>query len=285
MGLFNLFKKKGGSLQSETIVEHSRKIQENINNNEHISKSIDNEKLINSLVDAYAQKEVYEKPDLSIDTNNFDPFFEEAAYAIVTTQVGSTSMIQRRFSIGYNRARRLMDQLEMAGIIGPAEGSKPREVLIQDKNTLQMMLNFRRGLINKDFIIENKHAIKERVLFYQEQKAKEEEWARRELIDAEKERIKQEILEKRRIREIKKQAMAELREEGRIEEARTREPIPQEVQDAVWRRDGGRCVKCGSQENLEFDHIIPFSKGGSNTIRNIQLLCEKCNRSKSNKIG
>ncbi|EKX96095.1 ftsk gamma domain protein [Hoylesella saccharolytica F0055] len=285
MGLFNLFKKKGGSLQSETIVEHSRKIQENINNNEHISKSIDNEKLINSLVDAYAQKEVYEKPDLSIDTNNFDPFFEEAAYAIVTTQVGSTSMIQRRFSIGYNRARRLMDQLEMAGIIGPAEGSKPREVLIQDKNTLQMMLNFRRGLINKDFIIENKHAIKERVLFYQEQKAKEEEWARRELIDAEKERIKQEILEKRRIREIKKQAMAELREEGIIEEARTREPIPQEVQDAVWRRDGGRCVKCGSQENLEFDHIIPFSKGGSNTIRNIQLLCEKCNRSKSNKIG
>ena len=285
MGLFNLFKKKGGSLQSETIVEHSRKIQENINNNEHISKSIDNEKLINSLVDAYAQKEVYEKPDLSIDTNNFDPFFEEAAYAIVTTQVGSTSMIQRRFSIGYNRARRLMDQLEMAGIIGPAEGSKPREVLIQDKNTLQMMLNFRRGLINKDFIIENKHAIKERVLFYQEQKAKEEEWARRELIDAEKERIKQEILEKRRIREIKKQAMAELREEGIIEAARTREPIPQEVQDAVWRRDGGRCVKCGSQENLEFDHIIPFSKGGSNTIRNIQLLCEKCNRSKSNKIG
>jgi len=285
MGLFNLFKKKGGSLQSETIAEHTRKIQENINNNEHISKSIDNEKLINSLVDAYAQKEVYEKSDLSIDTNNFDPFFEEAAYAIVTTQVGSTSMIQRKFSIGYNRAGRLMDQLEMVGIIGPAEGSKPREVLIQDKNTLQMMLNFRRGLINKDFIIENKHAIKERVLFYQEQKAKEEEWARRELIDAEKERIKQEILEKRRIREIKKQAMAELREEGIIEEARTREPIPQEVQDAVWRRDGGRCVKCGSQENLEFDHIIPFSKGGSNTIRNIQLLCEKCNRSKSNKIG
>lgn len=285
MGLFNLFKKKGGSLQSETIAEHTRKIQENINNNEYISKSIDNEKLINSLVDAYAQKEVYEKSDLSIDTNNFDPFFEEAAYAIVTTQVGSTSMIQRKFSIGYNRAERLMDQLEMVGIIGPAEGSKPREVLIQDKNTLQMMLNFRRGLINKDFIIENKHAIKERVLFYQEQKAKEEEWARRELIDAEKERIKQEILEKRRIREIKKQAMAELREEGIIEEARTREPIPQEVQDAVWRRDGGRCVKCGSQENLEFDHIIPFSKGGSNTIRNIQLLCEKCNRSKSNKIG
>ena len=64
-----------------------------------------------------------------------------------------------------------------------------------------------------------------------------------------------------------------------------REPIPQEVKDKVWNRDGGRCVKCGSRENLEFDHIIPLSKGGANTYRNIQLLCEKRNREKSNKIG
>ncbi|MEI6823714.1 MAG: HNH endonuclease [Bacteroidota bacterium] len=55
--------------------------------------------------------------------------------------------------------------------------------------------------------------------------------------------------------------------------------------DKVWNRDGGKCVKCGSQENLEFDHIIPFSKGGSSTYRNIQILCKKCNIEKSNKIG
>lgn len=61
--------------------------------------------------------------------------------------------------------------------------------------------------------------------------------------------------------------------------------ISTEVQDAVWNRDGGKCVSCGSKENLEFDHIIPFSKGGSNTKRNIQLLCESCNRSKSDNIG
>ena len=61
--------------------------------------------------------------------------------------------------------------------------------------------------------------------------------------------------------------------------------ITQEVKDRVWNRDGGKCVQCGSNENLEFDHIIPFSKGGANTYRNIQLLCEPCNRSKSAKIG
>jgi hypothetical protein len=61
--------------------------------------------------------------------------------------------------------------------------------------------------------------------------------------------------------------------------------ITQAVKDRVWNRDGGKCIQCGSNENLEFDHIIPFSKGGANTYRNIQLLCEPCNRSKSAKIG
>ena len=61
--------------------------------------------------------------------------------------------------------------------------------------------------------------------------------------------------------------------------------ISQEVKDKVWNRDGGKCVECGSNQNLEFDHIIPFSKGGANTYRNLQLLCESCNRSKSDSIG
>ena len=60
--------------------------------------------------------------------------------------------------------------------------------------------------------------------------------------------------------------------------------IPKAVQREVWRRDEGRCAECGSRERLEYDHIIPFSKGGSNTVRNIELLCEKCNRNKTNKI-
>jgi HNH endonuclease len=61
--------------------------------------------------------------------------------------------------------------------------------------------------------------------------------------------------------------------------------ISQEVKDLVWNRDDGKCAQCDSNVRLEFDHIIPFSKGGSNTYRNIQLLCEECNRKKTNNIG
>lgn len=60
-----------------------------------------------------------------------------------------------------------------------------------------------------------------------------------------------------------------------------RERIADEVKIAVWRRDGGQCVRCGNRANLEYDHIIPVIKGGSNTVRNIELLCESCNRRKS----
>lgn len=63
-----------------------------------------------------------------------------------------------------------------------------------------------------------------------------------------------------------------------------REAITRSIQREVWQRDGGKCVECGTREKLCFDHIIPFSRGGSNTIRNLQLLCERCNLSKGNRI-
>ena len=68
------------------------------------------------------------------------------------------------------------------------------------------------------------------------------------------------------------------------EEAYKRERISEEVRIAVWRRDDGKCAHCGSREKLEYDHIVPVSKGGGNTARNIELLCESCNRKKSNKV-
>ena len=76
-----------------------------------------------------------------VDMQNLDPMFEEVARLVVQTQQGSTSMIQRKFSIGYNRAGRLMDQLEVAGIVGPAHGSKPREVLCVSEEDLQFRID------------------------------------------------------------------------------------------------------------------------------------------------
>ena len=75
-----------------------------------------------------------------VDMQHLDPLFEDAARLIVREQSGSTSLIQRKFAIGYNRAGRLMDQLEKAGLVGVAMGSKPREVLIQDENSLNNLL-------------------------------------------------------------------------------------------------------------------------------------------------
>ncbi|MCC8143108.1 MAG: DNA translocase FtsK [Tannerellaceae bacterium] len=77
----------------------------------------------------------------SVDLSDRDPLFDEAARLIVIQQQGSTSLIQRKFAIGYNRAGRLMDQLEAAGIVGPFEGSKARQVLIQDEYSLEQLLN------------------------------------------------------------------------------------------------------------------------------------------------
>jgi 5-methylcytosine-specific restriction endonuclease McrA len=80
----------------------------------------------------------------------------------------------------------------------------------------------------------------------------------------------------------------ELRKRRRIERARSyvatgttqtlaRQPIPDQVKLYVWQRDGGACVRCGSNRDLEYDHVIPLALGGSNTARNLQLLCADCN--------
>ena len=94
------------------------------------------------------------------------------------------------------------------------------------------------------------------------------------IIESEQEKREETIL-----RELKR-VKAKAETEGRVRKA-----ISNEVQVMVWNRDNGKCVQCGRNKNLEFDHIIPISQGGSNTARNLQLLCEKCNRSKGSKIG
>ena len=86
----------------------------------------------NQMMDMHVEK--------GLDSESLDPLFEEAARIIVTMRSGFASLIQRRLSIGYDRAVRIMDQLEKAGIVGVAQGSKPREVKIQDENSLENLL-------------------------------------------------------------------------------------------------------------------------------------------------
>lgn len=64
-----------------------------------------------------------------------------------------------------------------------------------------------------------------------------------------------------------------------------RDAIPEDVKLVVWTRDGGACVRCGSKQNLQFDHIIPLAKGGGNSEANIQILCQTCNLKKADKIS
>lgn len=233
-----------------------------------------------------------------IDLSDRDPLFDEAARLIVIHQQGSTSLIQRKFSIGYNRAGRLLDQLEASGIVGPTQGSKAREVFIADEYHLEIILN---SLDDGNYIPKTYQKINSKLkeeirLKYSDSIERrkdeiiaeamlEEERYKEAVLEAKKEEIRRELIEKEQNRQLKRQVRKELIESGHIQQNKKRKPIPQDVQDKVWVRDGGKCVFCGSVESLEFDHIIPFSKGGANTYRNIQLLCEKCNRQKSNKIG
>lgn len=104
--------------------------------------------------------------------------------------------------------------------------------------------------------------------------------------EREKAEIAQKLKEKQRRRDLEAQVRQEMIDSGGLFGEQTkRPPIPRDVVDAVYRRDGARCVYCGSTENLQLDHIIPFSKGGATTLENLQLLCQKCNLEKSNKIG
>lgn len=245
-------------------------------------------------IDGFINQEIYEQT-IGVETDHFsdlDDLFVDAARLIVSTQRGSTALIQRRFSIGYNRSGRIMDQLQQYGIVGPPEGSRARLVLIQDETSLDRLLfaittkDPKRIFFEENILPLKSDFIKNKVNEYYEEKHKEElkEQLRQEILVKENEKML-----RRQKEDLKEEVIEELIQSGLINKddyfMKKREPIPQDIQDKVWNRDGGKCVKCGSQENLEFDHIIPFSKGGSNTYRNLQLLCQKCNREKSNNIG
>ena len=94
--------------------------------------------------DAYLLPEYISEENTStidIDASDRDALFRDAAEVIITAQQGSASLLQRKLKLGYNRAGRIIDQMEAAGIVGPFEGSKARQVLITDLATLDRLLN------------------------------------------------------------------------------------------------------------------------------------------------
>ena len=105
----------------------------------------------------------------------------------------------------------------------------------------------------------------------------------------ERQSIKNAVLAKEQKKAIERETLDELIAEGRVFNTATlksgrRISIPQDIASAVWNRDGGQCCVCGSKTDLEFDHIIPISKGGATTFRNLQILCRSCNLKKSDSI-
>lgn len=201
----------------------------------------------------------------------YDSLFEEVARYAVNNGGISTAEIQRNFEVGFNRAGRIMMQLERAGIVGQQQGINPRKVYFDNITSLE------KYLAAGDYhgvSLSAEEQERRRILFQQEQEERE------------KAEIAAHIKEKYRIRQLEKIVRQELIDSGELfGDEPKRPPIPREIVDAVYKRDGGRCVYCGSTQNLQLDHIIPFSKGGATTLENMQLLCQKCNVEKSNKIG
>ncbi len=314
--LINLFKKNSNdsieidrNLKSEVVLENTNSVGDE-------DKEIiltDNE------IQHYIKKEIRsrlpEPPQNDYNNRDFDPLFIDAAKIVVNSQEASERLLQRKLRIGFTRAKTLLEALEWEGIIAPTfEENQKWEVLISDLNTLHMILSFNENLINNlsplDSFLHGSHIINEKrfehfltnILPLHEESIQEIVNKHLESIEIEKEnelkeKLREEILEKEKekqekekIRKLRTQIREELIEDGILENLNEinrirREQIPQDILDKVWNRDGGKCTSCGSQEKIEFDHIIPISKGGANTYRNIQILCEKCNSKKSNNIG
>jgi hypothetical protein len=162
-----------------------------------------------------------------------------------------------------------------------AEEEKAKKAREAEQESERRMAEYRaREARYQEFLAEEKR--KQESLEYKIEQAERMKAA----AEREKAEIAAKLKEQQRRRELEKQVRQDLIDSGELFGDQTKRPrIPREVVDAVYKRDGGRCQECGTTEDLQLDHIIPFSKGGATTVENLQLLCGKCNRAKSNKIG
>jgi len=182
------------------------------------------------------------------------------------------------------REKKFIEEKEMAK-------KKAREKELEEKGKIlnaekkQEKKNLEKAKLEK---VKREENLERNRILAQKQKQKDLKEIKRKQDYNYKEFIKRELLAKEKRKQLESEAIQELIDLGKINDnyslQNKREPIPSHVKDAVWKRDKQCCVSCGSSEKLEFDHNIPFSRGGSNTVNNIQILCQKCNRRKSNKI-
>lgn len=184
-----------------------------------------------------------------------DPLFPQVARSVVQYGKAYLWYIQREFNVSYDRGLLLMYQLDINGVAHSYNG----EVWIKSIPELNIKL---REL--------NMPEVKPETA--------EERDARR------KKMIEDKIKDQNERQAFEKKVKKDLENEGVIEKQPRREYIPRRIIAAVYKRDKGCCVYCGSTHNLQIDHIIPVSKGGATTLKNLQLLCQTCNLKKSNKI-
>jgi hypothetical protein len=156
---------------------------------------------------------------------------------------------------------------------------KDRYSMVIDFNTCMDIYNDAEGTFKCS--LQDKHGVHDIVFLYY----KKFWYFTKSKIDPEDMIVLIEETERRKNERLKREIKRAKGRQEHSNQENSRETIPEDVQIFVWNRDGGKCVKCGSNKNLEFDHIIPLSKGGNNTSRNLQLLCESCNRAKGAKIG
>lgn len=185
---------------------------------------------------------------------------------VTSTPVGFHDRVQKEIDVCYAMiAAHVQEQHARILHFEPQRPPLPSRESLDDDFILPLVVG-PTALIRKDKHNDREYALYQGSVWECEQELETNQW--RALADAYIQREKTEL------------ACALGQESPR----NNREVIPSAVRRAVWQRDNGRCTQCGSRERLEFDHIISVAKGGSNTERNIELLCEVCNRKKSDSI-
>lgn len=301
---YSIYQGELTSIEIEKIINYWVDFRIKILNIVHLNEDGTNPREVNNTyTDANNNLENEYNDEFSLEKHKFDRQVWNAAVLFVKRQEASILLMQNELQIDKSLAVRIISQLETNNIVGPSTGgSKSRTVLVHSLEHLDHIFSFpNHSSIPEDLkeledyiftlkkqyecIIEKRIDDKIEEIGTENRKRLKKKEIREKILDRQKK-----SLGKAAENELYNQIFKEMVNNNEIDEnfvtfSNNREMIPTDIMDAVWRRDGGKCVECGSDDSLEFDHIIPFSLGGATSYRNLQILCKKCNIKKSNHIG